>query len=297
MLPQAVYQLFGPHDYRQRVEEYQFLSKYRGIVSKVRIQDGMPWVRATVPTLGGVYWESNWARPCLAGAYGYAEKPEPEEWRKSGTWFTPRPAPGDGVWIEFEHGNKNYPIWSGFWYLQHRMPTIFTNVEYLGDLPWGGTLDKTQWQKYEGTKQCPPEDAPPVPKTVGIKLHGFFMLIHYVKKHLRLHTPRRQYILLNDKDLRPLPRTKEELGITIHSEGRIELVEDARYNVPHGPLILAKYNAHQHCDIPGALGTPPCTNQWIFLTDLSQTVFSDTAPRRPGIVTVPQDDGSEDTCA
>lgn len=286
--------LFPPYDQMQRIEEARYFSIYRGIVSKVRYEEEMPWIKAIVPALGGVNWETNWAEPCLMGAYGYAGVEEVEEWKKSGIWMRPRPTPGDGVWIAFQHGNVKYPLYLGFWYLGKKMPTIFHNEEYLQDLPYGGADDKTAWAKSEGNKETPPQKYPRFPKTVGMKLHGFFMLIHYFKKHLRLHTPRRQYILLNDNDTRPLPRTKEKLCITIHSEGRIELVEDARYNVPHGPLILAKYNNHQHCDMPGALGTPPCTNVWIFETDLSQTVFCDTAPRHAGIVTEPQDDGSED---
>ncbi len=89
-----------------------YFGKYRGTVfnnvdleQKGRIQALVPDVLGTIPT--------TFALPCLplTGIEGL----------QSGTYFLP---PLDAnVWIEFEHGDVNYPIWSGcFWGMQSQIP-------------------------------------------------------------------------------------------------------------------------------------------------------------------------------
>jgi len=79
-----------------------FYGKYRGIVTD--IED--PWqigrVRARVPDVMGDQ-ESGWAMPSVP--FG-----------GSGMGFFAIPKTGAGVWIEFEHGDPDYPIWSGCWF-------------------------------------------------------------------------------------------------------------------------------------------------------------------------------------
>ena len=58
-------------------------------------------VRAKVPDVMGDQ-ESGWAMPCLPFA-------------GSGMGFFGLPKVGAGVWIEFEHGDPDYPIWAGCW--------------------------------------------------------------------------------------------------------------------------------------------------------------------------------------
>jgi uncharacterized protein involved in type VI secretion and phage assembly len=59
-------------------------------------------VRAKVPDVMGDQ-ESGWAMPCAP--FG-----------GSGMGFFALPKAGAGVWIEFEHGDPDYPIWSGCWF-------------------------------------------------------------------------------------------------------------------------------------------------------------------------------------
>lgn len=59
-------------------------------------------VKATVPDVMGDQ-ESGWAMPCAP--FGGDQ-----------TGFFSLPKVGAGVWIEFEHGNPDYPIWSGCWW-------------------------------------------------------------------------------------------------------------------------------------------------------------------------------------
>jgi len=72
----------------------QYLGKYRGtvinnidVMQQNRIQAIVPDVSSLVPT--------TWAEPCMPPGHS----------------FTPRI--GAGVWIEFEQGDPDYPIWTG----------------------------------------------------------------------------------------------------------------------------------------------------------------------------------------
>ncbi|MBR0664749.1 baseplate assembly protein [Roseomonas hellenica] len=79
----------------------KYLGKYRGevasdldplhigrlLVTVADVSDGMPV----------------WAMPCL-----------PPPTLSNAVWMLP--APGAGVWVEFEQGNAAAPIWTGCWY-------------------------------------------------------------------------------------------------------------------------------------------------------------------------------------
>ncbi len=92
----------------------KFYGKYRGTVFnnndlefKGRIQAMVPDVLGAVPT--------TWATPCvpITGLAGV----------QSGIYVVP--AEGASVWIEFEHGDQDFPIWSGcFWGSQAEIPVV-----------------------------------------------------------------------------------------------------------------------------------------------------------------------------
>ena len=79
-----------------------FYGKYRGTVSDNKDPLMLGRIRAKVPDVMGDL-ESGWAMPCAP--FG-----------GSGTGFFALPTVGAGVWIEFEHGDPEYPIWSGCWW-------------------------------------------------------------------------------------------------------------------------------------------------------------------------------------
>ncbi|HKE93603.1 MAG TPA: phage baseplate assembly protein V [Povalibacter sp.] len=79
----------------------QFYGKYRGTVTDIQDPLMTGRVRAKVPDVLGDQ-ESGWAMPCLPFA-------------GSGMGFFALPKVGAGVWIEFEHGDPDYPIWAGCW--------------------------------------------------------------------------------------------------------------------------------------------------------------------------------------
>jgi uncharacterized protein involved in type VI secretion and phage assembly len=80
----------------------RFWGKFRGVVSSNADPLMMGRVRARVPDVYGDK-ESGWALPCAP--FG-----------GSGHGFFSVPAEGAGVWIEFEHGDPEYPVWTGVWW-------------------------------------------------------------------------------------------------------------------------------------------------------------------------------------
>lgn len=93
----------------------QFFGKYRGMVlnnvdpmQQGRLQVQVPDVAGLAPT--------NWAMPCvpLAGI---------------NTGMLALPMIGSGVWVEFEQGNPDYPIWVGcFWGSAAELPVLSHTV-------------------------------------------------------------------------------------------------------------------------------------------------------------------------
>lgn len=79
-----------------------FYGKYRGTVSDNQDPLMIGRIKARVPDVMGDQ-ESGWAMPCAP--FG-----------GSRMGFFAIPSTGAGVWIEFEHGDPDYPIWSGCWW-------------------------------------------------------------------------------------------------------------------------------------------------------------------------------------
>ena len=79
-----------------------FYGKYRGVVTSNQDPSRMGRVRAKVPDVYGDR-ESGWAMP--AAPFGGRD-----------LGFFAVPDEGAGVWIEFECGDPDYPIWTGCWW-------------------------------------------------------------------------------------------------------------------------------------------------------------------------------------
>ncbi len=79
-----------------------YFGKFRGVVTDNQDPLQIGRVRARVPDVTGDQ-ESGWAMPCFP--FG-----------GNGMGFFALPSVGAGVWIEFEHGDPDYPIWAGCWY-------------------------------------------------------------------------------------------------------------------------------------------------------------------------------------
>ncbi len=88
--------------YEEEIAVGQFHGKYRGIVTDNRDPENRGRIRALVPDVYGDQ-ESGWALPCVP----YAGK---------GVGMLFLPPDQSLVWIEFEQGDPDYPIWTGcFW--------------------------------------------------------------------------------------------------------------------------------------------------------------------------------------
>jgi uncharacterized protein involved in type VI secretion and phage assembly len=69
-----------------------------------RIQVMVPDVSALIPT--------SWAMPCV-----------PIAGKQMGSYFVPQV--GSGVWVEFEQGNPDYPVWVGcYWGVAAEVPAL-----------------------------------------------------------------------------------------------------------------------------------------------------------------------------
>jgi hypothetical protein len=85
-----------------------YYGKYRGIVTDLADPESRCRIRATVPAILG-------EQPC-----GWAMPAFP--WAGAGHGMVMLPAIGSGVWIEFEAGRLDSPIWSGAWWASGQRP-------------------------------------------------------------------------------------------------------------------------------------------------------------------------------
>ncbi len=80
----------------------QYLGKYRGSVINNVDPLNIGRLMVQVPDVGGLV-PGTWAMPCV-----------PFSGKQMGAWMIPQV--NAGVWVEFEQGDPNYPIWSGCWF-------------------------------------------------------------------------------------------------------------------------------------------------------------------------------------
>jgi uncharacterized protein involved in type VI secretion and phage assembly len=84
--------------------EHRFYGKYRGLVVDNDDREQLGRLRLQVPSVLGPNVVTGWALPCVP--YGGAQN--------QGVLCIPEP--GAGVWVEFEEGDLEFPIWVGtFW--------------------------------------------------------------------------------------------------------------------------------------------------------------------------------------
>src|SRR5215467_6688639 len=130
----------GPHYY----------GKYRGLVIENIDPEQIGRVLLQVPDVLGET-PSSWAMPCVPAA-GIA----------AGCFIVP--PIGSQVWVEFEQGNPDYPIWTGgFWGTVADVPVFATAPPAIP--PGQNIVLQTT-----GQNMVLVSDAPPTPATGGIVL-------------------------------------------------------------------------------------------------------------------------------
>ena len=131
----------------------RYYGKYRGVVLNNidPMQKGR--VQVQVPDVLGLSI-SSWALPCF-----------PFTGRQMGMWALPQV--GAGVWVEFEQGNPDYPIWTGGWFGD------------ASEVPAMALLAPTRHTQYRD-----PEPGPEHHHGVGCaRTHGRY----FIEKRLRSH--------------------------------------------------------------------------------------------------------------
>lgn len=89
----------------------KYFGKYRGTVIQNIDPLQLGRIQVMVPDVSGLL-PSSWAMPCF-----------PITGKLMGAYWVPQI--GSGVWVEFEQGNPDYPIWvGGFYGLAAELPTL-----------------------------------------------------------------------------------------------------------------------------------------------------------------------------
>jgi uncharacterized protein involved in type VI secretion and phage assembly len=81
------------------MSDKRYFGKYRGMVINNIDPMQMGRLMVQVPDISGLL-PSSWAMPCF-----------PVTGKQMGVWVLPQI--GSGVWVEFEQGDPDYPIWVG----------------------------------------------------------------------------------------------------------------------------------------------------------------------------------------
>jgi uncharacterized protein involved in type VI secretion and phage assembly len=98
-------------DIQTRPAQTRYHGKYRGTVLNNVDPMQIGRIQAIVPDVTGVA-PTSWAMPCLPVA-------------GINTGMFTVPPIGAGVWVEFEHGDPDYPIWvGGFWGSAAEVPLL-----------------------------------------------------------------------------------------------------------------------------------------------------------------------------
>ena len=128
----------------------RFYGKYRGLVVENVDPEQIGRVLVQVPDVLGVI-PSSWAMPCV-----------PAAGIQSGCFIVP--PIGSQVWVEFEQGNPDYPIWTGgFWGLVADVPIFATAPPAIP--PGQNIVLQTT-----GQNMIIVSDSPPTPMSGGIVL-------------------------------------------------------------------------------------------------------------------------------
>lgn len=140
----------NPQDTAQAPQAKRYYGKYRGLVIENLDPEQIGRVMVQVPDVLGEF-PSSWAMPCV-----------PAAGIQAGCFIVP--PIGSQVWVEFEQGNPDYPIWTGgFWGLVADVPIFATAPPAIP--PGQNIVLQTT-----GENMVMVSDAPPSPITGGIVL-------------------------------------------------------------------------------------------------------------------------------
>ena len=133
-------------------EKKKFYGKYRGTVANNLDPEQRGRIQAVVPDVFGII-PTSWALPCM-----------PIAGKQEGVFMVPQL--GAGVWIEFEQGDSDYPIWTGgFWGSMAEVPVLALTPP-SPVIPFGQNI----LMQTTGQNTMVLSDSAPTPLTGGIVL-------------------------------------------------------------------------------------------------------------------------------
>jgi hypothetical protein len=140
----------SPENSPSGAKSNRYYGKYRGTVIENLDPEQIGRVLVEVPDVLGLT-PSSWAMPCV-----------PAAGIQAGVFVVP--PIGSQVWVEFEQGDSDYPIWTGgFWGLVAEVPVFATAPPAI---PPGQNIV----MQTTGQNMVMVSDAPPTPVTGGIVL-------------------------------------------------------------------------------------------------------------------------------
>lgn len=134
-------------DLMQKVER-RFYGKYRGFVADNRDPKQLGRLTLRIPSVLGEEVITGWAMPCVP--YGGQDN----------QGFLYIPEPGAGVWVEFEEGDLEFPIWVG---------TFWGQLVGVSETPALNEADGAERQREANDKEPKNEPKPPTRKIIKTK--------------------------------------------------------------------------------------------------------------------------------
>jgi len=244
----------------------KFWGKYRGIVTNNSDPEERGRIKVIVPKVFGKELELPWALPCVSSAgEGFGAENIPNE--------------NDGVWVEFENGEAEKPIWVGFWWADEEFDfeDMLKEFDYEEDVQYLRRFSTTGGYKFtiferEGEEYfhiVTPE--------------GNELIIDDEEKYTEYKTIEGQKLRIDDdqefiefEDIHGNKIRTEKDGIILDTIDEVLLGSSGSpHPVPLGDLLLDWLDNHQHI---GNLGSPTSPAQAVIPTDnslISDVSFTD----------------------
>ena len=200
-----------------------FFGKYRGIVVDNNDPENLGRLKINVPSLFGNDLVTGWAMPCVP--YGGT----------ANCGFVAIPDIDAGVWIEFEEGELEFPIWVG-----------------------------TYWSKPGGTTEIPQpanEHRPPTSKIFKTNKHSVELADEDGKEVIKIIENERNEITIDDKGIEIKDTNENKIRMEsgkIVLEGKQIYIGSAQATEPLvlGTKLLIWLSAHTHPTAMGPSGPP-----------------------------------------
>lgn len=112
-----------------KMAKVSYYGKYRAIVQRVNDPEKRGRIRVSCPKVLGKAL-SNWCEPCIPVAYD-----------NGGDFMLPRI--GEAIWVEFEEGDVNKPVYTGGWWSSNKTPSDNYSPK-VRHIEWNGCKIKMQ---------------------------------------------------------------------------------------------------------------------------------------------------------